>query len=79
MAAPTSEDWGKIYAKAWKSQDFMNLLATNPTQAVMEYGKEIGKTFDNIIDPNSLAPPANLQNVPEEFWPLIHQGAPACC
>jgi hypothetical protein len=79
MAAPTKEDWGKIYAKAWKYPDFMNLLETNPTQALMDYGKEVGKTFDKIIDPASLSPPSNLQDVPEEFWPLLHQTPPACC
>jgi hypothetical protein len=79
MPAPTNQDWGNIYAMAWKDPKFKYLLETNPVQAIAEYGKTVGKTFDAIVDPAALSPPANLNQVPEEFWPLLHQAPPACC
>jgi len=49
MGAPTKKDWGAIHAKAWKDKKFRTLLETDPTKAVKQYGKEVGKTFDKVV------------------------------
>ncbi|MDA7965158.1 hypothetical protein [Ruegeria sp.] len=50
MTAPTNEDWGKMHAKAWKDPEFRTLLEQDPTSAVKAYGKEVGKTFTQIVN-----------------------------
>jgi hypothetical protein len=73
---PTNSDWGNIHAKAWKDPQFRQLLETDPTQAVQVYANEVGKSFAQIV---TVAPAPNPQDIPEEFWPLLHQTPPACC
>jgi hypothetical protein len=76
VAYVTKEDWGKIHAKAWKDPNFRQLLETDPTQAIKNYGVEVGQTFDQIV---IVDPPPDLTKIPEELWPLLHQAPPACC
>jgi hypothetical protein len=49
MSAPTSKDWGRIHAKAWRDAEFRKLLEQDPKRALAQYGKEVGKTFDKIV------------------------------
>jgi hypothetical protein len=49
MAAPTSKDWGKIHAMAWRDRDFRKLLETDPKKALAKYGKTVGKRFDKVV------------------------------
>lgn len=49
MAAPTNKDWGQIHAKAWRDPAFRTLLEQDPKKALVQYGKEVGKTFDKIV------------------------------
>ena len=74
MAYPTGEDWGKIHAKAWLDPKFRQLLETDPTQAIKDYGAEVGKTFDRIV---IVRPPPT--DIPEQFWPAVNPVPPACC
>lgn len=73
---PTNADWGEIHAKAWQDPQFRNLLETDPTQAVKDYGASVGKSFDQIV---MIKPAPDPQQIPEKFWPLLHQTPPACC
>jgi len=49
MGAPSSDDWGKIHAKAWKDADFRDLLERDPKEALAVYGGEVGKTFSKVV------------------------------
>ena len=74
MAELTNEDWSKIHAKAWRDPDFRALLEQDPTKAVKDYGKEVGKTFDKILklDPKP-------EGVADESLEGLHRSPPACC
>ena len=76
MSAPTNADWGHIYKKAWLDAKFRYLLETDPTKALKEYGAEVGKTFDKMVE---IEPAPDSKEVPEKFWHLLHQAPPACC
>lgn len=47
---PDQDDWVKIHAKAWQDPAFRQLLETDPTAAVQQYGAEVGKTFERIVN-----------------------------
>ena len=52
MARLSDEDWGKIHAKAWLEPDYRKLLESDPTKAIREYEKSIGKSagyFTQIV------------------------------
>jgi hypothetical protein len=52
VARLSDEDWGKIHAKAWLEPEFRKLLESDPTKAVREYERSIGKPsgyFDRIV------------------------------
>jgi hypothetical protein len=72
VAELTGEDWSKVHAKAWRDPKFRELLETDPTKAIKDYGKEVGKTFDKIV---RLAP--RPEGVTDES--LEHRSPPACC
>jgi len=77
MSDVTAEDWGKIHAKAWRDPGFKYLLETNPTEAVKQYGKEVGKTFTKIVDVRE--PPKNADTIPPELLDQFNPFAPSCC
>ena len=75
----TSKDWGKIHAKAWLDPDFRYLLETDPTKAIRQYGKEVGKTFDKIV---KLRPPpkaAKRKGMSPEVLEEMNPFPPWCC
>jgi hypothetical protein len=74
VAEISNEEWGKIHAKAWRDPEFKRLLETDPTKAIRDYGKEVGKTFDRIVTVRD-----KPTDVSEEHWPTFHQVPPACC
>ena len=49
MAAPSSSDWGKIHAMAWRDPAFRRLLETDPTKALAKYGRTVGKKFTKVV------------------------------
>lgn len=49
MGAPSSADWGKIHAKAWRDSAFRKLLEQDPKKALAQYGKEVGKKFSKVV------------------------------
>ena len=76
MSAPTTKDWGRIHAKAWRDSGFRKLLEQDPKKAITEYGKEVGKKFDRIV--KIAAKPKGVK--PEDLH--RHKNAtapPACC
>jgi hypothetical protein len=74
VADLTNEDWGNIHAKAWLDDGFRQLLETDPTRAIRDYGKSIGKTFDKIV---TVRP--KPKGIPDEFLPDINPFPPSCC
>jgi hypothetical protein len=75
----TNKDWGKIHAKAWLDPDFRYLLETDPTRAIRQYGKEVGKTFDKIV---KLRPPpkaAKRKGIPPDVLEEMNPFPPWCC
>jgi hypothetical protein len=76
MGAPTNKDWGRIHAKAWRDPEFRNLLEQDPKKAIAQYGKQIGKTFDQVVKvrprPRGVAA-EELERHPDATAP------PACC
>jgi hypothetical protein len=76
MSAPTSKDWGRIHAKAWRDPEFRKLLEQDPKKAIAQYGKEVGKTFDRIV---RIAPkPKGVK--PDDLHRHANATAPpACC
>jgi hypothetical protein len=76
MGAPTNKDWGQIHAKAWRDREFRTLLEQDPKKALAQYGKEVGKTFDQVV---KIAP--KPKGVAAEDL-ARHENAtapPACC
>jgi hypothetical protein len=70
----TNKDWGKIHAKAWLDPEFRNLLETDPTRAIKQYGREVGKTFDKIVKLR-----AKPKGIPDDFLADVNPFAPSCC
>ncbi|MGK7874246.1 MAG: hypothetical protein AB4426_13310 [Xenococcaceae cyanobacterium] len=73
---PTNKDWGNIHAKAWCDSDFRKLLEEDPTQALAQYGNEVGKTFTKRVKL-----PERPKDVKEEDLHLLpdFQYPVACC
>ena len=74
VAQLTGEDWGKIHAKAWTNDRFRQLLETDPTKAIKEYGDEVGKTFERIL---TLRP--RPEGIADDFLADINPFPPSCC
>jgi hypothetical protein len=74
MTEISNEEWGKIYAKAWRDPKFRELLEQDPTAAIRQYGHEIRKTFTKIVKIE--APPYDLSEPDLEDK---HKFPPACC
>ncbi len=74
MTEITNEDWGKIHAKAWKDHAFRSLLEKDPTAAIHQYGKEVGKTYTKIVKV-----PDRPAGVADAHLHEQHQGPVACC
>jgi hypothetical protein len=82
VAKLSDKDWGKIHAKAWLEPGFRKLLESDPTKAIREYEKSIGKPsgyFDQIVE---LAKPPSktaLKTLPREVLEQAMPWAPWCC
>ncbi|MCV6585665.1 MAG: hypothetical protein OIF47_09025 [Marinibacterium sp.] len=75
MNTPTSDDWGKVHAKAWQDPEFKALLESNPREAMDAYCEEQGKPpFDKIVLLGG-KPDDALDHLLHE----AHQAPPACC
>jgi hypothetical protein len=70
----TNRDWGEIHKKAWLDDKFKQLLETDPTQAVKEYGMAVGKTFDKIV---TVRPKPD--HIPDDFLQDVNPFPPSCC
>ena len=75
----TNKDWGKIHAKAWLDPEFRNLLETDPTKAIKQYGKEVGKTFDKIVKVRAPPKVARRKDISEEVLEEMNPFPPWCC
>jgi hypothetical protein len=82
MARLSDEDWGKIHAKAWLEPDYRKLLESDPTKAIREYEKSIGKSsgyFDQIVRVGKAPSVGTLKKVPLEVLQRAAPWPPWCC
>jgi hypothetical protein len=82
VAKLKESDWGKIHAMAWRDPKFRTMLESNPTAAVREYEKSIGKArgyFDKIVSlPRSPSKKA-IKSMSETELQSIAPWPPWCC
>lgn len=76
MAAPTKADWGHIHAKAWKDKEFRALLETDPKEALAQFGKETGKTFDKVVKVKAKPKGVHVDDLHKHVDAKV---PPACC
>jgi hypothetical protein len=75
VAGLTSKDWAKVHAKAWLDEEFRKRLETDPTRAIEQFGREVGKKFRKIV---SLRPrPAKA--IRDDRLHHVHPFPPSCC
>jgi hypothetical protein len=82
MASLSDEDWGKIHAKAWLEPDYRKLLESDPTKAIREYEKSIGKPsgyFDKIVRMGKPPSGSVLRKTPVEVLERAAPWPPWCC
>jgi len=82
VAKLSDEDWGKIHAKAWLEPKFRNLLETDPTKAIREYEKSIGKPagyFTQIVRVGKPPSKTALKKTPEAVLQRAAPWPPWCC
>jgi hypothetical protein len=82
VAKLTDEDWGKIHARAWLYPEFRKLLESDPTAAVREYEKIIGKKagyFDKIVRLPAYPSKTATKSIPEEVLQKAAPWPPWCC
>jgi hypothetical protein len=79
----TDQDWGKIHARAWTDPDFRYKLETDPTAAVKEYGRSVGKTFEKIVRLRPAPEAATRKDIPDTVLKQILEEMnpfpPWCC
>ena len=78
MSDVSNEDWGRIHARAWKDPVFRDLLESDPTAALKQYGREQTppKTYNKLVTLRAAPDP---KEVPEQFWPAVNPFPPSCC
>ena len=74
MSEISNEEWGKIHAKAWRDPKFRALLESDPTAAIKQYGKEVGKLYTKIVKLEARPP-----DVSDADLDQADQFPPACC
>jgi hypothetical protein len=82
VAKLTDADWGKIHAKAWREPDFRKLLESDPTKAVREYEKSIGRKpgyFTQIVRLPNYPTQKTAASIPEEVLERAAPWPPWCC
>ena len=82
MAQLSDEDWGKIHAKAWLEPDYRKLLESDPTKAIREYEKSIGKRagyFDKIVRVGKPPSASVIRGTPVEVLQRAAPWPPWCC
>lgn len=84
MAKLSDEDWGKIHAMAWLDPKFRKLLESDPTAAIRQYEKSIGKKsghFDKIVRLTTPPPKAqkDARALPDEVLERAAPWPPWCC
>lgn len=73
MADITGDDWGEIHARAWRDAKFKELLETDPSAAIKQYGDSVGKKFNKIV---FVRPKPDIA---DEFLPFVNPFPPSCC
>jgi len=82
VAKLSDEDWGKIHAKAWLDPEYRKLLESDPTKAIREYEKSIGKPsgyFNPIIRLGKPPSAKVLKSTPKEVLERAMPWPPWCC
>ena len=82
MAGPTNADWGKIHAKAWLDPEYRKLLESDPTKAIREYEKSIGKPsgyFAQIVRVGKPPSKSAIKKTPLEVLEHAAPWPPWCC
>jgi hypothetical protein len=72
----TSEDWGRIHARAWRDYEFRKKLETDPTAALRDYAGQHGLDLSTLVLVKLRPRP---DDIPEEFWEDVNPFPPSCC
>ncbi|HET8918589.1 MAG TPA: hypothetical protein VFN27_02815 [Xanthobacteraceae bacterium] len=70
----TNADWGQIHKKAWLDDDFKKLLEADPTKAIKNYGRTVGKIFKKVV---TVRP--KPEGIADEFLHDVNPFPPSCC